>query len=1166
MKIRRRIFIAMITTTLICNVAFFISALVIYNKEKSQSAHNKVNVAANVVGQEINYLKSIASFAALGIANNKDLVDAISSNDRNEIVSTANTIQSTTLFDYCVIMDKNGVVLIRTNELNNYGDNVSNLPHVKSALSGKTEAYILHGPTIQLAVSAAAPIYDNNMNIIGAVSLGFMLEKQEFVHRLKMITGCEVSIFRYDERISTTILGDDGKYVIGTKADEKIGQIVLSGKSYTGKIKLFGRDIIAGYSPLYGIGDEIVGMLFVGTYAVEDTSKIWLFILLVTVITLFVHMICIILAKFVSKIIEQRMENMMNEIREREMELARINNVNNSQLLTLNLVVKAAKFVLWEIEIEKEDPLNIKNKIIWSDEFNKLLGFENKGDLPAAIDSWIDLVHPDDREKVFDAFSKHLTDLTGKTPYDIEYRMLKKNGEYAYHHAISETIRDKNGNAVHVAGAQTDITEAKNNLLAINKMHGVMKKLLESMDTMLIITEIESDKIIYLNETFKKEFSFTDDAIGRECWKMIVDGAQGRCGFCPKNDLDVNSNKVVSWEFFNPKTQGHYKISSRFMDWPDGSRVFIEQCIDITEIKESIIEINKARDAAEDANRAKSIFLANMSHEIRTPMNSIIGFSELAQYGDIAPKTREYLHNIQESAEWLLKVINDILDISKIESGKVVLERIPFNLTDIFAHCQSAIIPKTKEKGIMLYCYAEPSVGKKLLGDPVRLRQVLNNLLSNAVKFTNVGTVKLLASVDKCDTKNVTIHFEIKDSGIGMDESQIAKIFEPFIQGDDSVTRRFGGTGLGLTITKNIIELMGGTLLVESAIGVGSKFSFKLNFELIDDINNVSEKIMVNEFEKPNFNGDILVCEDNNLNQQVICGHLARVGLNAVVAHNGKEGVDFVSKRIRYGKKPFDLIFMDIHMPVMDGLEAASKITAMGTKTPIVALTANIMSNDLELYRTNGMDDCLGKPFTSKELWKCLVKYIPVESFSDVDVNRLYDEDEKMLNKLKINFVKDNQTAYSKIIEAVEAGDIKTAHRLAHTLKSNAAQIGKKQLQTVAAVVETMLSGEKNLLTEEQIRSLETELKLVLDELKPLLAEARSVKTLEPVDAEKTLALIEKLEPLLKNNDTASLKFLDALYAVPGADEIAQQIEEFEFKHAAVKLTELKKRLTAENG
>jgi PAS domain S-box-containing protein len=406
----------------------------------------------------------------------------------------------------------------------------------------------------------------------------------------------------------------------------------------------------------------------------------------------------------------------------------------------------------------------------------------------------------------------------------------------------------------------------------------------------------------------------------------------------------------------------------------------------LEKIKVTNERLRRARDSAEESSRTKSAFLANMSHEIRTPMNSVIGFSELAQYGEMPDKTRDYLFKIQNSAEWLLRIIDDILDISKIESGKISLEHISFDLHKVLSHCQSSIANKAAEKGITLYCYAEPSIGSNLSGDPIRLRQAIVNLLSNAVKFTNSGMVKFLASIVRSDEKTTTIAFEVKDSGIGMSPEQIAKVFDPFIQGDDSITRRFGGTGLGLAITKSIIELMGGTLVVESAVGIGSRFTFELTFDLIDGGEGVvaEEKIIVDSDNKPNFKGEVLVCEDNSLNQQVITDHLERVGIRPVIAENGKEGIDILTERMKnpdgsVNYTPFDLILMDIHMPVMDGLEAASKIKEMGIKTPVVAITANIMSNDIELYKTGGMSDCIGKPFTAKTLWSCLVKYLKIE-------------------------------------------------------------------------------------------------------------------------------------------------------------------------------------------
>jgi len=695
------------------------------------------------------------------------------------------------------------------------------------------------------------------------------------------------------------------------------------------------------------------------------------------------------------------------------------------------------------------------------------------------------------------------------------------------------------------------------------------EKLLQSMDSLIVITEIESDKIIFLNESIKKDFKLTDSVIGQRCWEVLVEGGTDRCEFCPKLNPDFALRNSVSWEFHSPITKKHYRITSRYIDWPDGTKVFMEQSDDITELKDSIDkiemareELRNARDAAEAANNSKTIFLANMSHEIRTPLNSILGFSDLAQDSSLPPKTSDYLAKISENAGWLLQIINDILDISKIESGKLRLENIPFDLHDVFSRCQAAIMPRVDEKGIALYCYAEPSIGKKLLGDPLRLRQIITNLLSNAVKFTNIGTVKLLASIQESTETSSTIHFEVKDSGIGIEPDKIDKILESFVQADDSITRKYGGTGLGLPITKNILEMMGGKLEVESAPGIGSKFSFNLTFDVLkDDTGLPSKKIQINNLEKPNFEGEILVCEDNSMNQQVICEYLARVGIKATIAQNGKEGVEYVTSRMQNNIKPFDLIFMDIHMPVMDGLDAASRITALGTKTPIVAMTANIMSNDLVYYRESGMPDCVNKPFTAQELWKCLLKYLTPVSVSTEDNRHQSMNDEKLQMYLKTDFVKSNQTSIEQIKDAIDSSDIKLAHRLIHTIKSSAALISKKNLQKAAADAEKALVNGKNLLTETQMNLLETELKYVLDELAPLLKEAEARLKTEAPDKARTHELIEQLEQMLNSRNPECINLLDDIRMIPGTEELARQIEDYEFKQAINSLLEIKKGL-----
>ncbi|MCL2665860.1 MAG: ATP-binding protein, partial [Defluviitaleaceae bacterium] len=588
----------------------------------------------------------------------------------------------------------------------------------------------------------------------------------------------------------------------------------------------------------------------------------------------------------------------------------------------------------------------------------------------------------------------------------------------------------------------------------------------------------------------------------------------------------------------------------------------------MNEIEKAHESLLYSRDAAEAANKAKSIFLANMSHEIRTPMNSIIGFAELARYGDIPQKTAGYLKNISESAEWLLKIINDILDISKIESGKILLENIPFDLRDVFDHCRGVMFPKADEKGVLLYFYAEPDIDRKLIGDPVRLRQALINLLSNAVKFTNVGTVKMLVDVIETTDDKATVVFEIKDSGIGMSKDQIEKIFEPFTQADNSVTRRFGGTGLGLSITKNIVELMGGKLEAESTPNVGSRFSFRLTFPLVESSREEDsfELRRDDAGSIPNFSGEVLICEDNMLNRQVLCEHLEAVGLKTTTAFNGKDAVDIVTRRASGNGKPFGLIFMDIHMPVMDGLEAALKINAVCPDVPIVALTANVINNDLKQYKASGMDGFLSKPFSFRDLWKCLSEFLPVTGFAKIKYTDQAAEDEKYKKGIRVRFAKDNGRTIKKIAEAITAGEIKTAHRLAHALKSNAGLIGNIKLQKLAAETENALSDGKNNLSAALFGELEQELNAALEEINLSDGAENEKIIVKTTDAEKIFRLFEKLQPLLDNDDTDCLMHLDELLTVPGSEETAEHMEDYDFNAASAALKKLISKMVQLDG
>jgi len=542
-------------------------------------------------------------------------------------------------------------------------------------------------------------------------------------------------------------------------------------------------------------------------------------------------------------------------------------------------------------------------------------------------------------------------------------------------------------------------------------------------------------------------------------------------------------------------------------------------------------------------------------------MNSIIGFSELALDNENPAPTQNYLTNIMENSRWLLQIINDILDISKIESGKMELENIPFDMSEMFMSCRTLIMPKAIEKGLALHFYAEPSVGKILYGDPTRLRQVLVNLLSNAVKFTNQGIIKMLASVKEIGQNSVTMYFEVKDSGIGITGEQTARIFDPFIQAETGTTRKYGGTGLGLAITRNIIELMGSKLSVDSTEGVGSKFSFEIAFDAVDtgNGNNINfDKIIFDDMERPTFDGEVLLCEDNSMNQQVISEHLSRVGLKTTVAENGRIGVDTVVNREKANLKQFDLIFMDIHMPVMDGIEAAAEIFKLNPNIPIVAMTANIMANDKTIYEAAGMNDVVGKPFTSQELWRCLMKYFKPRLWEKEDTAKLAQSDKELQQKLINNFVKSNNNIYNQITVAIQTGDLKLAHRLAHTLKSNAGQLKKNRLQQAADEVEHHLTNGINRTIPQHLDVLKKELDAVLTELTPLV-QSPNAKPKDPPRPEKIAELLNELEPLLIKFDTDCLQMLDELRAIPNSNELVSHIENIDFNKAIPALNELMK-------
>lgn len=386
-------------------------------------------------------------------------------------------------------------------------------------------------------------------------------------------------------------------------------------------------------------------------------------------------------------------------------------------------------------------------------------------------------------------------------------------------------------------------------------------------------------------------------------------------------------------------------------------------------------ELNIAKKQAEASSRAKSAFLANMSHEIRTPMNAIIGFSRMASETRLSQKQRHCIDKINGSAHFLLSIINDILDFSKIEAGKLDVERIPFDMHMVIDSVAAACEAKALAKGLEFVVNKDARLSRVLVGDPVRIFQVLNNICDNAVKFTSRGKVTLDVRVLEDRRNDSCLRFSVIDQGIGLTPDQLGKLFMPFTQADASTTRRYGGTGLGLTITKSLVDLMGGDIDASSEFGKGSTFSVTLRLGKTDQ--DISGPDSPEEDCAPILHlgqKRVLMVEDNAINQEILLALMEKTGARIDIVCNGQEALDKVYE-VNY-----DMILMDVQMPVMDGITATGKIRGLEdpvkSAVPIIAMTAHAMTEDIRRCREAGMNDHVSKPVDPDVLYGVIAKWL----------------------------------------------------------------------------------------------------------------------------------------------------------------------------------------------
>ena len=452
--------------------------------------------------------------------------------------------------------------------------------------------------------------------------------------------------------------------------------------------------------------------------------------------------------------------------------------------------------------------------------------------------------------------------------------------------------------------------------------------------------------------------------------------------------------------------------------------------------------------SAEEANQAKSEFLANMSHEIRTPMNAVIGMANLLDDTELTTVQRDYLGAIRISADVLLQLLNDILDISKIEAGKLVLDEVDFPLQETLETALKTQMYQAKEKGLDLHFYIEDALPAALYGDPMRLRQIALNLLSNAIKFTAEGEVAMQVSADTVKNDQVELHVAVRDTGVGIPADKLEAIFEVFAQADTSTTRLYGGTGLGLAISSRLVDLMGGRIWVESTEGVGSTFHFTAQFG-IGEVQAKPPAIAVPS-SATSKQLRVLLVEDNTFNQQVAGGQLKQRGCEYVIADNGRKALDFIE-----AGEVFDLVLMDVQMPEMDGLEATRRIRQrereLGGHLPIIGLTAHAMRSNEEQCIEAGMDFYLSKPYKSEDLNEIIAQITGQgettvnspdsgEKRQAATLNRqgildAFDDDMELVQSLVELFFAEYPPLLAAIRVAINAGNGDELARVAHALK-----------------------------------------------------------------------------------------------------------------------------------
>jgi len=788
--------------------------------------------------------------------------------------------------------------------------------------------------------------------------------------------------------------------------------------------------------------------------------------------------------------------------------------------------------------------------LYWSERVPALLGLKS-GNIKTTREQFLSRVHFEDRQRVEKAVTACLEH---RADYDIEYRVVwPEDGSIHWLREQGDVLRDEYGTPLNMLGLVQDISRRKEVELQLQAQHRFLDSVIETIPSMLFVKDANALRYVRVNRAGElltgrpaAEFlgkSDTDLLPPEEAEvKLVADHSLLASG----KTLEITEEQIST-------CQGSRVLRTRkvpILDEQGNPTYLLGISDDITEQRAAEQSLAEARILAEKANQAKSDFLANMSHEIRTPMNGIIGLTELALTTNLSPQQTDYLRKVNQSAQSLLGLLNDILDLSKIEANRLELESIPFDLHDLLEQISSLMAIYSQQKGIPLHVRMDAEIPRHLLGDPLRIKQILLNLVGNAFKFTKEGEITIevrpgLHAQHSC----LPVAFTVRDTGIGINETQQQDLFKPFVQSDSSTTRIYGGTGLGLAITRQLVEMMDGTIELISAPGKGSSFTFTLPLPLSDQ-SELAAHLERTELPAPDSGtleqirgARILLVEDNFINQQVAVELLRQEYFRVDLAENGQQALDLLQP----GR--YDIVLMDLQMPIMDGYQATRAIRSWKEydELPILAMSANAMRHDREQCRAVGMNDHIPKPVDRRQLLAALCRWIkpglrdkPEQLQKErsagklpqlcginsrVALERLGGNQLVYLNILH-RFAKEHPTIVQDIRRLIAQHEQEQAERLAHTLKGLAGAIGAESLQEAAKLLEDGIRHRQPL--ELLLDAAELRLEQVITALQNLPPEEQIEET-ATVSEEQIKATLLLLEERLRNYDAGASETLAAL-------------------------------------